>query len=530
MADAGSEGGVLDGVVRLTPRARLGLGIAIAALAAVLVASWLWSRTHEWRVLYSNLNDRDGGAIVAQLSQMNVPYKIADGGGAIMVPSQQVHDTRLRLASQGLPKGSIVGFELLETQKLGATQFQEQVNFQRGLEGELARTIQSLSAVQGARVHLALPKPTVFMRDRQKPSASVLLALHPGRALDRAQIAGIVNLVSSSVPDLPVKNVTVVDQTGAMLSQPAESQGGLDAAQLAYVGELESNYTRRIQEILEPVLGRQNVRAQVTVEVDFAQAETSAETFKPNGDPKDAAVRSQVTSEAGDGSARGPTGVPGATSNAPGAAPAATPTPGATMAGATKRDATVQYEIDKTVRVVRHASGAVKRLSAAIVVNHRKVVAGGKTTWEPIKEEELAKLTALAREAVGFSKDRGDSVNVVNAAFAVDEREAPAEVPLWKQPENIAIAIDLGKQALIACLVLFLAFGVLRPVLRTLATPVAPPAGALADGTAAVPGEPGALPAPAAHDPVAAARAIAKQDPKVVAAVVKNWVAGKDNG
>ncbi len=515
MAEPNMDGGVLNGVVRLSPRSRVGLGLALAALAAVLVASWLWSRTHEWRVLYSNLSDRDGGAIVAQLSVMNVPYRVAEGGGAIMVPAASVHDTRLRLASQGLPKGSIVGFELLESQKLGATQFQEQVNFQRGLEGELSRTIQSLSAVRAARVHLAIPKASVFIRDRQKASASVMLALHAGRSLERGQITGILNLVSSSVPELPLKNVTIVDQSGALLSTPGDSPGGLDATQLAYLGEVESNYARRIHEILEPVLGRNNVRAQVTVELDFSQSESTAESFKPNQDPKDAAVRSQVTNEAAEGAAKGASGVPGAASNQPGAATAGAPPAGASSS---KRDATISYELDKTVRVVRHATGSIKRLSAAVVINHRKVVAAGKASYEPIKEEELAKLTALAKEAVGFQKDRGDSLNVVNTAFTNEEHEAPAEVPLWKQPETIAIALDLGKNALAARLVLLLAFGVLRPLLRTLATPVAP-----APGQQATVAE---LPAPGGQDSVAAARALAKQDPKMVAAVVKNWVSG----
>ncbi len=519
MAETITQGGVLNGIARLSPRSRVGLGLALAALAAIVVASWLWSRTHEWRVLYSNLSDRDGGAIVAQLSQMNVPYRVADGGGAIMVPAASVHDTRLRLASQGLPKGSIVGFELLESQKLGATQFQEQVNYQRGLEGELSRTIQSLAAVSAARVHLAIPKPTVFMRERQKPSASVMLSMHAGRNLERAQINGILHLVSSSVPDLPLKNVTIVDQTGTLLTTPGDGNGALDPTQLAYVSEVEANYARRIQDILEPVLVRNNVRAQVTVEVDFNQSESTAESFKPNQDPKQAVVRSQVTNEATDGAARGPAAVPGAVTNQPGATPPAA-TAGTVPPGASsvKRDATVNYEVDKTVRVVRHATGNIKRLSAAVVLNHRKVVTAGKAAYEPIKEEELAKLTALAREAVGFQKDRGDSLNVVNAAFTSEEREPPAETPAWKQPENVAIALDLGKNALAAGLVLFLALGVLRPVLRSLAAP--PPLVAGQDAGIAE------LPAPARHDPVASARALAKQDPKVVAAVVKNWVAG----
>lgn len=507
---------VMSGLARLPARNRFGLGIGFAALAAVLVASWLWSRVPEWRVLYSNLSDRDGGAVVAQLAQMNVPYKVADGGGAILVPAGAVHDTRLRLASQGLPKGSIVGFELLENQKLGATQFQEQVNFQRGLEGELARTIQALAAVNSARVHLAIPKPTVFMRDRQKPSASVMVALHPGRSLERAQVNGIVHVVASSVPELAPRNVTVVDQSGALLSVPEDGGSGLDATQLAYLREVEASHIRRILDIIEPIVGRNNVRAQVAVEIDFSQSESTAESFKPNQEVKDAVVRSQSNSESSDGAARPATGVPGTASNQPGAPAAQVATNG--NAGAAKRDTSVNYEVDKTVRVMRHASGTVKRVSAAVAVNHRKSTDKGKTTLAPLKQEELAQLSALVKEAIGFSKERGDSLSIANAAFSIEEREPATETPLWKQPETIAIALDVAKHLLAAGIVILLGFGLLRPLLASLAVPgPAPPAPPEAQlrqqGNAR------------SADQLSAARSLAQQDPKTVANVVKTWVA-----
>jgi flagellar M-ring protein FliF len=512
---ANPEASVLGGLARLPARNRLGLGIGVAALAAVLVASWLWSQVPEWRVLYSNLSDRDGGAIVAKLSQMGVPYKVADAGGAIMVPAGQVHDARLRLASQGLPKGSIVGFELLENQKLGATQFQEQVNFQRGLEGELARTIQSLSAVQSARVHLAIPKPTVFLRERQKPSASVALALHPGRSLETSQVSGIVHMVASSVPELSPRAVTVVDQSGAMLSSPGESVAGLDAAQLAYVRELENGYIRRILDIVEPIVGRNNVRAQVAAEVDFSQSESTAESFKPNQEAKDAVVRSQVVSEASEGGApKAASGVAGTASNQPGGSVSQNSSNSASNA---KRDSTTQYEVDKTVRVVRHATGAVKRLSAAVVVNHRRVTDKGKSALVPLKEDEIAQVNALVREAIGFSKERGDTLSVANAAFTSEELPPAAPVPLWKQPEAVAAALDIGKHLFAAAIVLALGFGLLRPLLASLAVPPpAPPAPTEAEARA--------LQGPKTADHITAARALARQDPKIVANVVKSWV------
>src|SRR5450759_4726286 len=251
---------------------KFGLMVALAAVVALLVGGWMWGQTPDYRVLYANLSDRDGGAIISSLQQMNVPFKFAEGGGALLVPANQVHEVRLRLAGQGLPKGGLVGFELMETQKLGTSQFQEQVNYQRALEGELARSIQSLSAVQSARVHLAISKPSVFVREQQKPSASVLLNLFPGRSLDPAQVSAIVHLVSSSVPELPVKNVTVVDQSGSLLSSTGNGtlDAELDAGQLKYVQELEQNYAKRIETILTPITGINNVRAQVTADVDFS--------------------------------------------------------------------------------------------------------------------------------------------------------------------------------------------------------------------------------------------------------------------
>jgi len=505
---------VLQGLARLPLGNRIGLGIAIAALAAIAAASWLWSRTPDWRVLYANLSERDGGAIIAQLGQMGVPYRVSEGGGAILVPAAQVHDVRLRLAAQGLPKGSVVGFELLENPKLGATQFQEQVSYQRALEGELARTIQSLGAVAAARVHLAIPRSTLFLRERQKPSASVMVKLHPGRSLERAQLAGIVHLVASSVPELSARAVTVVDHHGTLLSAAGENPAGLDSAQLAYLHELEASYARRILDLAEPIVGRGNVRAQVALEIDFSQAESTAETFKPNQDAKDAAVRSQTTSESAEGGGTRAAGVPGTASNQPGAA---APQPTAT-AGATKREATTNFEVDKTVRVVRHATGTVKRLSAAVLVNHRRVTdAEGNTRMEPLKEEELAQIASLAREAVGFNKERGDSLSVASAAFSAEDGEAPEEPPFWKRPEALAAALDIGKSVLAALIVLAVAFGLLRPLLAALAAPARAPQAAVAP-------ESGDTARAQLADPVSAARALARQDPKIVANVVRNWV------
>src|SRR6201997_1317643 len=364
--------GLLD---RFSPRARALMVLAAAGLVAVVSAAWLWSSSPSYSVLFTNLSDRDGGAVIAQLSQMNVPYRNADGG-TILVPADKVHEARLKLASQGLAKGSIVGFEILESQKFGLTQFQEQLNYQRALEGELARSIQSLAPVASARVHLALPKSSGFLRDHQAPTASVLVQLHPGKTLDRAQVAGVVHLVASSVPELTIKNVSVVDQYGTLLASQNEGQGSLDGGQLDYLSQIEAATIKRIEDILEPIVGRANVRAQVTADVDFSNTEQMDESYKPNQSADKAAIRSQSSAENSTTGSAGPQGVPGALSNQPpvpptapingtasagaaGSAAAGAGAPGASM----HREQVTNFELDKNVRRTRTATGEIRRLT-----------------------------------------------------------------------------------------------------------------------------------------------------------------------
>lgn len=528
---------------------RMRLGVGVALLVAAAVAAIVLGRQPDYRVLFANLNDKDGGAIVAQLSQMNVPYKHADGGGAILIPADRVHDVRLRLATQGLPKGSVTGFELMESSKFGMTQFQERLNFQRGLEGELTRSIQALSSVQGARVHLALPNQNGFFREQQKPSASVLVSLHPGRMLDRAQLAGIVHLVASSVPELSPSAVSVLDDTGKLLSQSPDQAPGTEAnvQQLMLVQQMEQQYTRRIMDILEPVVGKGNVRAQVTAELDFTQTESTSEQFRPNQTPDASAIRSQQVLESRDAQSKGPAGIPGAVSNQPPAQSTA-PINGANPAPATggamdeslaRREATTNYEVDKTVRVTRGSSGAVKRLSAAVVVNYQPVEDKGKLVPTALTPEQLEQMTALVRETIGFNRERGDSVNMMNTPFQVDTTTA-AELPLWKQPEMIDLAKSFAwpvGAVLFAALVLL---GLVRPALKTpkpekaLAEAV-PMAGRQLDALEAETPERPALPQPARKDDLPAtpeqlrledARALAKENPVAVANILKTWLNG----
>ena len=537
----------------LEPAQRNRLLIGLMLLVLVGVVGLMMGRQAEWRVLYANLGDRDGGAVLAQLSQMGVPYKHADGGAAILVPGDRVHDTRLRLATLGLPKGSVAGFEMMEANRFGMTQFQERLTFQRGLEGELTRSIQALSSVQSARVHLALPNQNGFFREQQKPSASVLVSLHPGRSLDRNQLAGIVHLVASSVPEMTPAAVSVLDDTGKLLSTPADgAPGGADAQQLQYVQQLEQLYTRRILDILEPVVGRRNVKAQVSAEVDFSQTESTSESHRPNLTPDASAVRSQQVVESGVGAAGSApaAGVPGATSNQP---PAASSAPvnaaaqtlaagtagngsaGALGAGA-KRESIINYEVDKTVRVVRGGTGMVKRISAAVVLNHQSVTDDkGKTVTTPMSAEQIEKMTALVRETIGFNKERGDSVNLLNTPFA-SEKQPVADTPLWKQPELLDLARSFAWPIGTLVFAALILLGIVRPALQALsrAVPVAVPGQQIDALVADAPERPPLLAAPSADAAtgvatqeqlrLADARKLTRDNPAAVASIVKSWI------
>jgi flagellar M-ring protein FliF len=515
------------------------LAAALAAAIALVVVAFLWARTSEYRVLYSNLSDRDGGEVIAALAQQNVPYRVAEGGSVILVPGDRVYELRLQLAAQGLPKGGAVGFELMDAQKFGMSQFAEQVNYQRALAGELSRTVQSIAAVQGARVHLAIPRPTVFVRDRQHPSASVLVSLYPGRVLDAGQVNAIQHLVASSVPELEARDVTVVDQGGNLLSGTdlaAPGTHGLDASQLKYLHAVEASYAARIENILKPIVGADNVRAQVTAALDFNQVEQTSETFKPNPAPQEAAIRSQQTVETLTANPQGPSGVPGALSNqppgaatAPLTAPAAQPQQQASQPPTnTHRENIVNYEVDKTIRHTKAEVGTVKRLSAAVVVNYRRGPdSDGKPTYTPLGEQELAQITALAREAMGFSQERRDTLNVVNAPFSAEAAVAGVEAPdEWAvtvrrltSPSGVGSLVMYGVAGLALLIALLLVRSAVRDLTRAgqrQGGPIEPQLGGAAAYSAA--------PEPGYEADLRAVKDLARQEPRVVANVVKDWV------
>lgn len=473
-----STANLMAALERLRSSPKIILLISTSAAISIIIALIFWAKSPDYRVLYSNISDQDGGAIVAQLTQMNVPYRFQERGGAIMVPEDKVHEARLTLAQLGLPKGGAVGFELLDQEKFGISQFSEQVNFQRALEGELARTIETLGTVQNARVHLAMPKPSMFVREQKPPSAAVTVTLSNGRTLDSGQVNAITYLISSAVPGLNADNVTIVDQSGRLLTQ----SGGqaMQTTQLKYTSEVEADYQQRIQTILATIVGRNNVKAQVTAQIDFTQHEQTAEQYQPNSSPDKMAIRSRQTSDAEQGSKNGVGGVPGALSNQP-PVPATAPITqppvanqpaqganaannNATQAAGTaettvatpmpfnnRKDNTTNYELDRTLTHIKRSTGSIERLSVAVVVNY---LPGKDGTPVALTPEQLEQVNALVKETMGYSAARGDTINIVNSPFTpVEEEPAP---PFWKQEGFINLLMSAARYLLIALVAWFL--------------------------------------------------------------------------
>src|SRR3569832_725579 len=537
MADASGVklNAAVGGLGQLSIFRQIGVLVGLAASIARAGGVIMWSQEPGYQMIYSGLADQDSLEITKALDQACIPHKMS-GSGTIMVPGNQVHDARLRLAGQGLPKGNATGFELLDKEQgLGVSQFMENARYQRALEGELAKTIGSISGVQSARVHLAIPKQTSFIRDRDRkmPSASVMLTLYAGRQLESGQVASIVNLVGSSVPGLSPDRVTVVDQAGRLLSSPGSANDlRLTATQFEYRKQLEDYYIKRIEEILTPILGHDGVRAQVSADMDISVVEQTQESYNPDLP----AIRSEQTFEDQSNGANA-AGVPGALASQP-------PVPGAPAANARNnqdKSATPQnsvkrvtrnYELDKTISHTQFPTGNVKRLSIAVVVDdHQETDADGNVTRKPRSEEEITRLSALAKEAIGFNAQRGDSLNVINASFTEQPKlEAPPEPSLLEKPW----LWDVGKQVLAGIAVLVLIFAVLKPLFKNLVEKAPPPRMVMGEVEAQVMeqqrlmggGQNPQLPRANYYEQnVNTAQNLATQDPKRVAQVVKNWVA-----
>ena len=457
---------------KLEFKQKMGLGAAAVFLVAMLSLLSISGSKNDYKVLFSNINEADGSQIITSLTQMNVPYQFTPGGGAILVPEKLVYETRLKLAGQGLPKSGYVGFEVLENQKLGTSQFVEQVNYQRALEGELARSIGSISQIKSARVHLAVPKQTAFVRDQEKPTASVVLQMYPGRFLEPQQVIAIQHLVGSSIPKLSPSQVTVVDQEGVLLSQSAQRMDSLDSSQLKYVAELESALAKRVSILMDPIAGKDSVRAQVTVDMNFDERTRTEETYGKNSAPNAASVRSQqnIDSTGQPSGVRGAT--PGALTNQPPPQPTApltgplaadnearqlsSPNGAAGADSSERRESTINYEVDRAIEVLKANKGQVKRISAAVVVNYKPaIMKDGKveTPAAPYTPEELQQITAVVRDAVGYNEKRGDTVSVANIPFAAESVEI---VPFYRQPEFIDLAKELLKYSLVLLAILLM--------------------------------------------------------------------------
>ncbi|MCT8469779.1 flagellar M-ring protein FliF [Chromohalobacter canadensis] len=576
-AGAGNPPSFVD---RMRGNPRVPLIIAAAASVAVIAALLMWASSPDYRVLYSTLTQEDGGKIVTELDSMGVPYEFSENGQALLVPADRVNKLRMQLAEQGLPEASGVGYELMDEQSFGISQFAEHVNYQRALEGELSRTIEDLGPVSNARVHLAMAKPSVFVRESEPASASVMLDLQRGRVLGEGQVQAIMHLVSSSVSELATDDISVVDQTGRLLSPASDGNEALSGTQLDYVSRVERNYAERIESILAPILGARNVKAEVSAQLDFSKREGTSETYSPNQPPNEAAVRSEQSSITYSGDADLAMGIPGALSNQPpGAAASPINAPqededgegedaqddnaqgedGEDAAaqenaalGRTSRDNTINYEVDHQVEHVQHQTGTVERLNAAIVVNYRDGVdEDGNPARVPLSDDEIASIRSLVQQAMGFSEARGDQLEVVNSPFDETDEQAP-ESPWWKSTLLWSLAATLGKYLLIGLVALFLWFKVLRPLIqrqteRPAFTPATPsPAGATAGAgagggadayattqaeTAGTEEEPPAPPQKRRERRSASyeqnlrdVREIAQEDPRLVAMIVRGWM------
>lgn len=469
------KGSTVLGFNRLSIFRQIGLMVGLAATIAIGFAVVLWSQSPDYRVLFSNLGYADANQVIEQLRLYNVPYKFDSDGRAILVPEEHVHQARLKLAAEGFTADKTVGFELLDKdQGIGSSQFMETTRYRRGLEGELSRTIASMIAVRNARVHLAIPKDSVFIRDERKPSASVFIELFAGRKLERDQVAAIANLVASSIPELNFEDVTVVDQRGRLLnSRDIDTDAVLAAKQLEYTQKIEERLLNRVNSILLPVVGAERFRAEVSADIDFTSVEQTDEIYNPDLP----ALRSEQTNEETRVGTLAAIGIPGALSNQP---PGPTVVPEEargegvvgqqqqqSQPGSSRNQATRNYELDRSISYTRHQQGRVRRLSVAVVVDDLSVIdpASGTSSRSPWSENELERLRLLVQDAVGFSARRGDSVNVINSPFVAADTFDTEEVPIWQQDW----VWEIVKQVLAALFVLLLVFGILRPILRNLA-------------------------------------------------------------
>jgi len=513
---------------------QVSLLIGLAVSIAIGIAIVFWAQAPSYSVLFSNISAKDSNEVITVLQRIGVKYDLDLSTGSILVENDKVQQARIELAAEGYPKGSGIGFELLQKdESIGTSTFLQNARYHRAKEEELARTINTIASVKNSRVHLALPKDTVFIRDQKKARASVMLELASGHTLPKRHIVAITHLVASSISNLSVDDVTILDSSGSLLTDNSETDDlTIAETQFAYTRKLEQHFIKRIENILIPIVGNKKVKAQVIADVDFTRSESTSESFSP--DPS--AVRSEQRFEEQSVGSNVNAGIPGALSNEPpaaGRAPEQVNNENAAKTGETtspsknQRRSTLNFELDRTINHTKKSPTTLKRLSVAVVVDDKLSLGKeGETVRTKYTADELNQMTQLVREAIGFSALRGDSVNVMNTGFAdLDAMESIPEIPMWEQSWFWSVV----KQTLAGLAVLFLIFGVLKPTVRSLANyqPVKEVEDDLADDQLTLTGADGAAlleEMPVYENDLMAAKSLAHDEPKRVAQVVKDWI------
>jgi len=518
------------------------LGVVVTVLVSIGI--YTWGTAPSFSSLYTGLEPGDAAEVVAALQSAAIPYELNAASGSVMVESGRVHEARLNLAAQGLPKGTAIGVEMLQQeQSFGTSQFVESARYHHAMETELARTISTMRNVKSARVHLAIPKSSVFVRKQQKPSASVALSLYGGRAIEQGQVNAIIHMVASGISNLTAENVTVVDQNGHLLSSgDMSSNVAMTAREYDYSRQVERDFEQRIEHLLEPIIGSGKVRATVNANIDFTQQESTEELYNNENQT----LRSEQSSSSKRFNNRDGSGVPGALANQPpeggqlveGAGGVGQG--GLTQAPTNSNNNTVRnYEVDRTIRHSRQNSGIIKRLTVAVLVDDRIVVEDGESTRTPLTNDEIARVTSLVQQTIGFDQERGDKVNVINASFT--PLEVIEDLPEPSIMDNKWVQFAL-KWIWPFILILIVIFTILKPSIKGLTsyvppTPVLANQGAEGEGGEGGEGEGGeggvaqlehqeeGIPLPSDSDQkIEFAKSMVQQDPKKVANVVKDWV------
>lgn len=488
---------------RLWPlKQKLALGGVIAFSIALMAAIMLWSQREDLQVLYSNLGQEDAGQVIGKLKEMKVPYRVE--GNAIYVPAAKVYELRLELAAIGMPQGGGVGFEIFDKNQIGVTEFVQRLNYVRALQGELARTIRQLTEVEQARVHIVIPEKTIFTDKEEKPTASVVLKLRPGRTLGRSQVGGIVHLVSSSVEGLSPNHISVIDSMGTLLSKPTESDSVADAKQLEYQKNVDQEYQQKIQSMLESIVGKGKAIVRVSTKLDFTKVERTEEKF----DPDTTAVRSEQRSQEKSGGPSGG-GIPGVLSNQPGSQGGGA---SAGAGGSQKQNESIQYEVSRSVSKIVQPRGELKSVSVAVLVDGTYRKEGEKNAFVPRTEADMKKYSDLVRAAIGFNKDRGDQVTIENVPFETTVEDLKPETDWMKLVYTV-----LRYLVPIIAVVLLVLF-VLKPLVEITKRPVRMVSPEMAGYQQAAPEVPAEE---VLRDQV---RVAVKQDPKKAASVLKDWM------